>query len=191
MNSTTLNALAVVVAEASGGRWDARGIAAVLSRLTDARPIGQIAAAALYAAEIRTDQTSPACIVLDGEHWRAFDHMIGRAQGPITPVPTYGCPYHAGQPRDCPVCAEHARQVADQRQVAGHMATIRDAIRAARPDHSDDQDQPCPTTRSDAPPATNPHPEPASKSTSTANSGPATATESAATSPSAASKSPA
>lgn len=139
------------------------------------------------------DTRTPARVTEAGPWWTVAVAASRTPDQPDGVTPRDRCPYHPRHPKapNCPKCAEHARHVADRHQIAGHMATIRDAIRAARPDHSDDQDQPCRTTRSDAPPATNPHPEPASKSTSTANSGPATATESAATSPSAELKSPA
>ncbi|MFT4295630.1 MAG: hypothetical protein QM582_09490 [Micropruina sp.] len=178
------------LANAIRPQWDTRGI---LSAIRDqaGRPLDELAAGVLYAAIMRTDQHSPDLIRRDGEHWQALDHLTGKVRGAYEPQPTRGCPYHRHQPRDCPDCADHARSVAASRdRVAGHMATIRASIRAARPDHTDDQDQPCRTDPSATQPATNPHPEPASRSTSTANSGPATATESNASSPSAESKSP-
>ena len=139
--TTTLAALAIVVADASGGRWDARGINAALDRVPADRPIGQTAAAALYAAIVRTDQQSPACIPLDGEHWRAYDHMIGRAQGPITPVPPtrLRCPDHGEH--DGATCPDCTRLAAPHERVAGYLAAAREAIRAARPDHRPDTEE--------------------------------------------------
>lgn len=91
-------------------QWDTRGILAAI-RQCAGRSLDQLAAAVLYAALVRKDQISPACIALDGEHWDALDRLTGKTQGPPTPRPTSGCPYHRGQPSECPECAAYARRV--------------------------------------------------------------------------------
>lgn len=127
------NALAALV-HAIRPDWATPGILAVIRKRPD-RPLDQLTAAAVWATT-RRDQHAPHLIGEDdGE---AFDRLLGKLTGPPSPQPTRGCPYHAGQPRDCPACAEQARTVADRGQVAGHMATIRAAIaatKAARTSH--------------------------------------------------------
>lgn len=117
-------ALAALVA-AIRPDWDRPGILAILRRRPD-RPLDQLAAAALWAAT-RTDQTTPALI--DTDDGDAYDRIRGRHVD-RTPVPGRDrCPYHPDQPRtSCEPCADHAR-AATRANTAGHLATIRQAIR--------------------------------------------------------------
>lgn len=127
--STAEQAMAALI-HALRPDWATPGILAVIRR-DPARPLDQIAAAAIYATT-RRDQHSPHLIGEDdGE---ALDRLTGRAAGPATPQPTRGCWYHPGQPRECPDCAADAR-IASKR-ASDHIAEIRATIRANREDRS-------------------------------------------------------
>lgn len=127
--STAEQALAALV-HALRPDWDTPGILAVIRR-DPARPLDQIAAAAIYATT-RRDQYAPHLIGEDdGE---ALDRLLGKHHGPPTPQPTRGCWYHPGQPRECPDCATETRTTS--KRAADHIAQIRATIRANRPlDH--------------------------------------------------------
>lgn len=115
--------------------WGTRGILAAIRQCAN-RELDQLAAAVLYAAMVRKDQLTPACIALDGEHWDALDRLTGKITGPPTPRPTSGCPYHRGQPAECPECARDRRQVSadPSRHIAAARQAIRDAKAARRED---------------------------------------------------------
>lgn len=108
--------------------WSTPGILRFL-RDQPTRPLDQLAAAALWATT-RRDQTSPHLIGED--EGSAWDRLTGKLTGPPTPAPTRGCPYHAGQPRDCPLCAADRREAADPARTSVHIATIRQTIRNNR-----------------------------------------------------------
>ena len=77
--------------------WDEPGILAAI-RKAPAKPLATVAAAAIACASLRTDQRTPACIALDGDHWQA--------KGVAAPVPPYHeprCTQHR-QPLSCPDC---------------------------------------------------------------------------------------
>jgi hypothetical protein len=121
------NALAALV-NAIRPDWSTPGILRFL-RVHPTRPLDQLAAAALWATT-RRDQTSPHLIAEDdGE---ALDRLTGKHAGPPTPSPTRGCPYHAGQPKECPTCAAERLRAAGPDRAQAHIATIRQAIRNNR-----------------------------------------------------------
>lgn len=125
--STAEQAMAALI-HALRPDWATPGILAAIRRDPD-RPLDQLAAAAIYATT-RRDQHSPHLInVDDGEAW---DRLLGKHIGPQTPQPTRGCPYHPGQSRACPECAEHASTAS--KRAADHIAQIRATIRANRQD---------------------------------------------------------
>ena len=95
-------ALAAVVHEIRD-EWDEHGITATLRRCSD-RPLADVAAAALYAAIKRTDQRTPACIALPGEHWQA----LTRLRGETASAPEPRCPDH-GETLPCLTCQRASR----------------------------------------------------------------------------------
>lgn len=109
--------------------WDERGIVVALRKVSD-RPLPDVVAAALHCAVKRTDQRAPACIALDGEHWRALDRLTGDAATTPTsvqPPARLTCPMHA-EPEPCRACPPPVTpEVAQLR-----LAEARAAIRAAR-----------------------------------------------------------
>lgn len=58
--------------------WDEVGVASVLRKVAD-RPLAEVALAAVACALERTDQHTPACIALDGHHWRLLDKAVSTA----------------------------------------------------------------------------------------------------------------
>lgn len=104
--------------------WSTPGILKFI-RDQPIRPLDQIAAAALYATS-RRDQHSPHLIGVDeGEAW---GRLIDTDLRTPTHSPTRGCPYHAGQPKGCPVCARERATIADPERTARHLAAIRAAL---------------------------------------------------------------
>jgi len=102
--------------------WATPGI---LAKLRDRPhlPMDVLAAAALWATH-RRDQHSPHLIAEDDG--AAWDRLIGKSTEPPTPTPTRGCPYHPGQPKDCPECAEYARTaITDPTTIAAIRAAAR------------------------------------------------------------------
>ena len=108
--------------------WDEHGILTTLRKLSD-KPIAQVAAAAIHCATKRHDQRTPACIALDGEHWRALDRLTGDNDAPrsIQPPERLPCPIHQ-HPEPCPHCSPPA----DPDTARQHLAAARAAIRAGR-----------------------------------------------------------
>ena len=90
-------ALAAIVHEIRD-EWDEPGITAALRRCSD-RPIAEVTAAALYCATKRTDQRSPACIAMSGEHWQS----LTRLRGETAAAPEPRCPDH-GETLPCLTC---------------------------------------------------------------------------------------
>lgn len=87
--------------------WSTPGILAQLRNKPTA-PLDVLAASALWATS-RRDQHSPHLISEDdGEAW---DRLCARSNLPPTPTPTRDCPYHPGQPKNCPDCAAYTRTV--------------------------------------------------------------------------------
>lgn len=89
--------------------WDEHGITTVLRKCSE-KPLPDVIAAALDCATRRHDQRTPACIALDGEHWRALVNMAGgppSVQAPATYVPPTNaeiqCRLH-GQRQPCGGC---------------------------------------------------------------------------------------
>lgn len=123
------SALAAVV-HAIRDEWDAHGVQVTLRRCAD-KPFAELAAAAIYAAVKRTEQRTPACIALDGEHWRALERMTTTAattQTPTTQPPNrLACPIH-DKPTPCPECPPPAAPEVARR----HLADARAALRATR-----------------------------------------------------------
>ena len=69
--------------------WDEHGVASALHKCSD-KPLSDVVAAALDCATRRHDQRTPACIALDGEHWRALGKLGGQASAsPISALPYY------------------------------------------------------------------------------------------------------
>ena len=103
MNRTRAeHALAAVVHEIRD-EWDEHGVTAILRKLSD-KPLADVSAAALYCAAYRTDQRTPACIALPGEHWQALERMTGKEpeQRPAYLAGAH-CPEH-GQSLPCFAC---------------------------------------------------------------------------------------
>jgi hypothetical protein len=95
-------ALAFLVAQIRDG-WDEPGTLVALRKVSD-RPLADVTAAALHCAVHRLDQRSPACIALDGEHWRALERMTG---APSAAEPWPKCDRH-GQWEPCLRCHSEA-----------------------------------------------------------------------------------
>lgn len=101
--------------------WATPGILATI-RKQPSISLDVLAAGAIYATT-RRDQHTPHLIAED--EGAAFDRLTGKGGMP-TPTPTRGCPYHAGQPKDCPDCAIHRRQaVTDRTRIAAIRAAAR------------------------------------------------------------------
>lgn len=64
--------------------WDFNGCLAILRRLPADRTIPQVARAALWFAEHRTKQRTPAMLIEDGAHWHLDDD---EQRGPYVPKP--------------------------------------------------------------------------------------------------------
>jgi hypothetical protein len=79
--------------------WDERGVLSVLRKLSD-QPMADVSAAAIFCAYHRTDQRTPACIALSGEHWHALARMAGQTP---TAAPAARCADH-GQVLPCLRC---------------------------------------------------------------------------------------
>jgi hypothetical protein len=80
-------ALAFLIHEIRGD-WDEHGVNTVLRKCSD-KPLPDVVAAALDCATRRHDQRTPACIALEGEHWRALVNMAGAGTSMATPQPPY------------------------------------------------------------------------------------------------------
>ena len=116
-------ALAGLIHELRPDQWDEHGILVTLRKVSE-RPLPDVAAAAIYCAIHRTDQHTPACIALDGEHWQAADRMAGQhTNQPARP------PYLAGD--RCPTHNQWTPCLTCQRIAAGPPATA-EQIRAIR-----------------------------------------------------------
>jgi len=73
--------------------WDEHGITATLRKCSD-KTLPDTIAAALDCATRRHEQRTPACIALDGEHWRALVNMAGGS----TPAESAPLPYYDRTP---------------------------------------------------------------------------------------------
>lgn len=113
-------ALAVLI-NAIRPDWNTPGILAAI-RSKPGAPLDQLSAAAIYATT-RRDQHTPHLIAEDDGN--ALDLLTGRLDVKPTPQPTRGCPYHHGQPKDCPECAEYSRQVTPPTRIAAIRAAHR------------------------------------------------------------------
>lgn len=90
--------------------WDEHGTLVTLRKVTD-RPLADVTLAALYCATRRTEQRTPACIALDGEHWRAGERLAGQtAESTYTPTAATDrqCTTH-GDRIPCRGCAADAK----------------------------------------------------------------------------------
>lgn len=88
---------------------------------------------ALVIVALDPDTRTPELLKQPGRWWRAAQAAFNRADP--DPVPGRDrCPYHPDQPRaSCEPCTDHAR-AATRANTAGHLATIRQAIRDAQPE---------------------------------------------------------
>lgn len=94
-------------------------------------------AVALVWVALDPETKNPGRVLEAGPWWKATRPTPDNA----TPEPPRGCPDHPDQPRHCPLCAEYRRQAeAARSNVPSYMTQIRDEIRRARPDHTDEQE---------------------------------------------------
>jgi len=91
--------------------WDEHGVLSVLRKLSD-KPLAEVSAASIHCAFHRTDQRTPACIALSGEHWQALNRMANQA--PATPLPPY---YEHPSPPE-PIIAATPERIREIRQQA-------------------------------------------------------------------------
>lgn len=95
--------------------WDEHGILSALRKLSD-KPLAEVSAAAIFCAHHRTDQRTPACIALSGEHWQALDRMANKAPAEPTYTPPAAteqtCRTH-GDRMPCRGCAADMKAAAD------------------------------------------------------------------------------
>ncbi len=96
--------------------WDEHGSLTVLRKLSD-KPLADVSAAAIYCAYHRTDQRTPACIALPGEHWQALSRMANQQPAEPTYTPPAAtercCPIH-GDRMPCRGCAADAKAERDE-----------------------------------------------------------------------------
>lgn len=87
--------------------WEFNGCLAVLRKLPADRPLPVVARAAVWFAEHRTQQRTPAMLAEDGRHWHLDD--VEHEPGVVVPPPWKPPP-----PPENPLTPERARQIRQQ-----------------------------------------------------------------------------
>ena len=123
MNRTEIQRIAAAINRLRPD-WRADSLETFIASNYGAHPYRDVAIA-LTVIATDEDTRTPQLLKQQGPWWRAVQVALRLPEADGV-TPRGRCPYHAGQPKDCPDCATHRRQaVTDSTRIAAIRAAAR------------------------------------------------------------------